>query len=85
MKAPESVWQFAEGKRLKQTNVQKSRERVERAFEAVETTNRSGKGGSRGSLGRFPSIGDKDLPPPRRRGAAAALERLEETEERAHA
>jgi hypothetical protein len=35
--------------------------------------------------GRIELIGDKDLPPPRRRGAAAALERLEESEERAHA
>jgi hypothetical protein len=82
---PESVRQFSERKERKRTNIQKSREKLKRAFETAETLNRLAKGGLQGSPGHLPSIGDKDLPPLGRRGAAAALQRLEETEERAHA
>lgn len=81
----ESVRQFVEGKRLRRTNFQRARERVERAFETAGTLNRLAKDGLQGLPNRFPSIGDKDLPPLGRRGAAAALQRLEVTEERAHA
>src|SRR5258708_40243649 len=75
---PESVRQFSERKERKRTNVQKSREKLKWAFETAETLNRLAKDGLQGSPGRFPSIGDKDLPPLGRRGAAAALQRLEE-------
>jgi hypothetical protein len=74
-----SIRAFAEGKQLKKTNVQKARERRE----ALGVSNGSG---SRASGRRgFENLLFGDLPPPGRRGAAAALERLEETEERAHA
>jgi hypothetical protein len=53
---------------------------------AAEAVNRKAAGRNGGPpTARIDLIGDRDLPPPRRRGAAAALERLEETEERAHA
>lgn len=83
----ESVRQFFEGKRRKRTNFQRARERVERAFETAEAVlNRKAAGGNgRPPAARIELIGDSELPPPRRRGAAAALERLEATEERAHA
>jgi hypothetical protein len=83
----ESVRQFVEGKRLKRTNFQRARERVERAFETAEQAVNGKAAGRNGRppVGRIELIGDSDLPPPRRRGAAAALERLEATEERAHA
>jgi hypothetical protein len=53
---------------------------------AAEAVNHKAAGRNGGPpTARIDPIGDRDLPPPRRRGAAAALERLEETEERAHA
>jgi hypothetical protein len=82
----ESVRQFVDGKRHKRNNVQRARERVERAFETAEAVNRKAAGRNGGPpTARIDPIGDRDLPPPSRRGAAAALERLEATEERAHA
>jgi transcriptional regulator with XRE-family HTH domain len=81
----ESIRQFSEGKQLKKSNVQKVREKLERAFETAEALNRSAKGGLQVPPDRFPPIDDKDLPPPGGRGAAAALARLEESEERARA
>src|SRR5467141_1544221 len=45
---PESVRQFAEGKKLKRTNFAKSHEKLERAFKTAEALNRSAKGGSQG-------------------------------------
>jgi hypothetical protein len=84
---PESVRQFVEGKRHRRTNVQRARERVERAFETAEAALNGKAAGRNGGppTRRIDAIGDSDLPPLGRRGAAAALERLEETEERAHA
>jgi hypothetical protein len=77
-----SIRAFAEGKRLRRTNVQRSRERLE----ALGDSNVSNASGSRAcDEQRFENLVSDDLPPPGRRGAAAALERLEETEERAHA
>jgi hypothetical protein len=53
---------------------------------AAEAVNRKAAGRNGGPpTARIELIGDSDLPPPSRRGAAAALERLEATEERAHA
>ncbi len=86
--SPGSVQQFAVGKQLRRSNFERSRERVERAFASVAGTGTgagpkakgSGGGGRLGFL-----IGAGDLPVPGRRGAAAALERLEAAEERAHA
>src|SRR5258708_29504191 len=52
----------------------------DRAAEAAINGSGNGGGNARAFL-----IGEGELPPAGRRGAAAALERLEETEERAHA
>jgi hypothetical protein len=70
-----------------ETNVQRTRERVDRAFETAEAALNGKAAGRNGGppTRRIEAIGDNDLPPLGRRGAAAALERLEETEERAHA
>jgi hypothetical protein len=73
-----SIRAFAEGKQLRKTNVEKARERLA----AASVSN----GSSRASVReQFENLFSGELPPLGRRGAAAALERLEETEERAHA
>lgn len=74
-----SIRAFAEGKELRKTNVQKSRER-RAALDGSDVSNVQTRG--RLDLDRLLS---GDLPAPGRRGAAAALERLEEAEERASA
>jgi hypothetical protein len=74
-----SVRAFSEGKELRKTNVQKARERRE-AFGVSD--------GSGSRTSDEPELGQwfsGELSAPRERGAAAALERLEESEERSHA
>ena len=73
-----SIRAFAEGKQLRKTNVEKARERLA----AASVSNGSSRASDREQFEIFFS---GELPPLGRRGAAAALERLEETEERAHA
>jgi len=74
-----SIRAFAEGKQLRKTNVEKARERLA----AASVSNGSGSRAS--DRDQFENLFSGELPPLGRRGAAAALERLEETEERAHA
>jgi len=74
-----SIRAFAEGKQLRKTNVEKARERLA----AASVSNGSGSRAS--DQEQFENLFLGELPPLGRRGAAAALERLEETEERAHA
>ena len=72
-----SIRTFVEGKRLRRSNVQKSYEKLE-ALGARD--------GFRAShQARFEDLLSEELLPLGRRGAAAALKRLEATEERAHA
>jgi hypothetical protein len=73
-----SIRAFSKGKELRKTNVQKARERRE----AFGVSNGCG---GRGGREQFGDLTFKDLPAPGRKGAAAALERLEKAEERAHA
>jgi hypothetical protein len=74
-----SIRSFAEGKQLRKTN-------VEKAYERLAPASVSNGSGSRASdREQFENLFLGELPPLGRRGAAAALERLEETEERAHA
>jgi hypothetical protein len=74
-----SIRAFAEGKQLRKTNVEKAHERRV----AAKVSNGSGSRAS--DREQFENLFSGELPPLGRRGAAAALERLEETEERAHA
>jgi hypothetical protein len=74
-----SIRAFAEGKQLRKTNVEKAHERLA----AASVSNGSGSRAS--DRDQFENLFSGELPPLGRRGAAAALERLEETEERAHA
>jgi hypothetical protein len=73
-----SIRQFSEGKRLRKTNIQKAREKLEAAFTVGNGSRASGEA-------QFEDLFSGRLPPLGRRGAAAALERLGEAEERAHA
>src|SRR5713101_4322379 len=73
----QSIRTFSIGKELRKTNVQKARERLE-AFGVSNVSSFRGRG-------REQDLVFDDLPEPGRRGAAAALERLENAEERAHA
>jgi hypothetical protein len=77
---PKSVRQFAEAFEARKTNVQKFRERA-----AFSDSNDSGRRSDRASRSDLDRLLSGELPPAGRRGAAAALARLEETEERAHA
>jgi hypothetical protein len=74
-----SIRAFVEAKKLRRTNVEKRRERLA----AASVSNGSGSRAS--GREQFENLLSGELPPLGRRGAAAALERLEETEERAHA
>jgi hypothetical protein len=74
-----SIRAFVEAKKLRRTNVEKRRERLA----AASVSNGSGSRAS--DREQFENLLSGELPPLGRRGAAAALERLEETEERAHA
>ena len=72
-----SIRTFVEAKHLRRPNVQKSYEKLL----ALGVSD-----GSRAShQAQFENLVSGELPPLGRRGAAAALRRLEETEERAHA
>jgi hypothetical protein len=72
-----SIRTFVEAKHLRRSNVQKSYEKLL----ALGVSD-----GSRAShQAQFENLVSGELPPLGRRGAAAALRRLEETEERAHA
>jgi hypothetical protein len=73
-----SIREFAAWKRLRKTNVQKAREKLEAAFTVSNGSRASGEA-------QFEDLFSGKLPPLGRRGAAAALERLGEAEERAHA
>ena|ERR1700741_114696 len=75
---PRSVRAFIAAKQLRKTNVQKARERRGTQQEASPRVQ-----GSRRA--RSEPVGNGELPLAGRRGAAAALERLEIAEERAHA
>lgn len=79
LESERSIRAFAEGKELRKSNIQKGRER------------RAALNGSNGSGAHTPErpVLDRllsgDLPAPGARGAAAALQRLEQAEERAYA
>jgi DNA-binding transcriptional MerR regulator len=77
----ESLREFAEAKQRRKTNIERSRERLSAISGCYGNGSLTSSRPARPGLDRL--LGD--LPPPCRRGAAAALERLEETEERAHA
>lgn len=66
----EAVRRFAEAKEVRRTNVQKHRERIGRLA---------------GNVSKHNGNGATELPPVGRQGAAGALARLEQSEERAYA
>jgi hypothetical protein len=74
---PESVKAFLEAKELRKTNVQKARER------ARNRQDNHREDGMR-TTGSSTSLGNGEGPVASRKGAAAALERLEAAEESAH-
>ena len=74
-----SVEAFLQAKELRKTNVQKVRERRGGSTQAARAQSQCA------PQRRLEPVGNGDLPPVGKKGAAAALERLEASEERAHA
>jgi len=78
LKNAASVEAFLQAKELRKTNVQKVRERRGGSTQAARAQ------GQCAPQTRFQPVGNGDLPPAGKRGAAAALERLEHQEEESY-
>jgi hypothetical protein len=80
LRDPKSVREWVTRNQIRETNIEKARKR-RRDKEAKESTQTT----QRRVVGSFDPPGNSELPPIGKKGAAAALERLEQAEERAHA
>jgi hypothetical protein len=78
LRDPKSVRQWETRNEIRKTNIAKARER---RGKEQKTSRQSAE---RRAAGAFASPGNGDLPAAGRKGAAAALQRLEESEEEAH-
>jgi hypothetical protein len=80
LRDPKSVREWVTRNTIRETNIEKARKRRrdERSKGSAQTVQQH-------VVGPFESPGNGDLPPAGKKGAAAALERLEASEERAHA